>query len=83
MSRSMGKQAALSEREEFHSVVYALMDFSERQDIDNAIPAFATALAMLGVRRGAEKKMFLSYVAGVLDRVYSGFENQETKNGSK
>jgi hypothetical protein len=83
MSRNLGEQTTMSEREEFHSMVYALLDFSEHNEIDNAIPAFATAVAMLGVKRGADKKMYLSYLAGVIDRVYSEFETKRGKGGRK
>lgn len=83
MSRNLGEQPAMNEREEFNSMVYALLDFSEHNEIDNAIPALATAIAMLGVRRGADKKMFLSYLAGVIDRIYSSFDEQRRKGGTE
>lgn len=82
MSQRMGKQTetisirgCMERGREYEELFDSLRTIAMKNSLDNCIPAFSAMLGILGVARGAEKKLFISYVVGAIDRTYQDNED--------
>lgn len=63
---------------QYQSLTLGLTDLLEGKDINVVIPAVMAVLGSAGAFSGAEKKQFISWVVGEIDRAYEEFEKGKT-----
>lgn len=71
---------AQSMAKEYATLMHKVEDALEGEDLDCVVPMLATLLAEAGWMSGMDKKSFITYVVGSIDR---GFLEMERNNGPR